>query len=116
MSEKNLPTWIGALSTSYSIEILEATGQPKSAAELSRELDAPIATVYRRLEELVESDLLTQDGSRVSDDGRQEKVYRRTIDGFSLEFRMDALVVETNAHSEARAALAETWDAMRQTT
>lgn len=116
MPENDLPTWIGALSTSYSIEIIEATGKPKSAAELSEELDAPIATVYRRIEDLVDSDLLTQDGSRLSDDGRREKVYRRTIDGFSLEFRMGEMVVETNAHSEARASLAETWDAMRQTT
>lgn len=116
MTENDLPTWIGTLSTSYSIEILESTGQPKSAAELSEELDAPIATVYRRLDELVEAALLTQDGTRLSDDGRTEKVYRRTIDGFSLTFTMDDLVVQTNEHSEARAALAETWSAMRQTT
>ena len=116
MPENELPTWIGALSTSYSIEILEATAKPKSAAELSKDIDAPIATVYRRIEDLVEADLLIQDGTRLSDDGRSEKVYRRTIDGFSLEFQVDDMVVETNAHSEARASLAETWDAMRQTT
>lgn len=116
MSEHNLPSWIRTLSTSYTVEILEITAQPKSASEISAELDAPIATVYRRLDDLAEAKLLTIDGSRLSDDGRREKIYRRTIDGFSIDFTIENLVVETEIHSEARASLADTWSTLRSPT
>lgn len=107
------PAWISSLALSYTVEILEAAGSPQSAAELSDQLGAPIATVYRRVDHLVEMGLLELDGNRLSSEGRREKTYRRTIDGFSIEFRPDCIAVEKEAFSEARAALAETWDTLR---
>lgn len=113
MSDCELPDWFDTLATSYTVEILEIANQPRSAGELSDELDAPIATVYRRVDTLVDCGLLELDGNRLSDDGRREKTYRRTIDGLSIEFTPEAVVVDTDEFSEARAALADTWGALR---
>ncbi|ELY34960.1 hypothetical protein C497_14512 [Halalkalicoccus jeotgali B3] len=41
-----------ALGNEYNAEILGATDEPRSAQALSDELDIPIATCYRRLEQL----------------------------------------------------------------
>lgn len=114
MSRTHLPPWFDALAASYTVEILELADQPRSATELSDRLDAPIATVYRRVGDLVDDGLLVLAGNRLSADGRGEKIYRRTIDGFSIEFGLDDVVVETENYSEARASLAKTWDALRQ--
>lgn len=107
------PEWIELLSASYTVEILQSAGHAKSASELSHEIEAPIATVYRRIEALVADGLLERTGNRLSADGRQEKVYRRTLDGFCLKFTMAGVAIEKESHSEARAALADTWSTLR---
>lgn len=107
------PNWITSLSLSYTVELLEAAGTPQSAGELSDQLGAPFATVYRRVDHLVDMGLLEVDGERLSEDGRREKTFQRTIDGFSTEFRPDCIAVEKETHSEARAPLAETWETLR---
>lgn len=87
--------------TKYSVEILCATRSPKSAQELSDELDIPIATCYRRIDDLLECGLLTEDGSHISDDGRRTTIYRRTVDRITVELsdRPELSVVE---RSEAK--------------
>jgi DNA-binding PadR family transcriptional regulator len=52
---------IRPLGKKYSAEILTATTEPCSARELSEELDIPIATSYRRIEELLNAGLLALD-------------------------------------------------------
>src|SRR6056297_1913270 len=49
---------IEVLGNKYNTEILSATTDPKSAQDLSDELDVPIATCYRRINELTETNLL----------------------------------------------------------
>ena len=62
------------LGNKYNAEILQATHTPKSAQELSEELDIPIATAYRRIEELEDEDLLEMEGREFSEEGRRTKV------------------------------------------
>lgn len=80
-----IETLLGALGGKYAARILGAAGEPTSAQELSEALDVPIATCYRRIEELEDADLLVCEGEKTSDRGRRTKVYRRTIDGASLD-------------------------------
>jgi len=75
---------LAALGGKYAARILTAAGTPKSAQELSEELDVPIATCYRRIEELEAVELLTCEGRKTSDRGRRTKVYQRTIDAAEL--------------------------------
>src|SRR6056297_2953842 len=77
---------LSALGNKYSAEILCAAGTPKSAQALSEDIEIPIATCYRRIEELVEAGLLECEGRRLSDEGRRTNIYRRTLDEIEIDF------------------------------
>jgi predicted ArsR family transcriptional regulator len=96
------------LGNKYSAEILDATDEPRSAQELSDELGVPIATCYRRIEELTEHDLLELHDNVLSDDRRRIKVYRRSVDGVQVEFD-DVLTVDIEERSEVTSTLDEAW-------
>ncbi|PSP42451.1 ArsR family transcriptional regulator [Halobacteriales archaeon QH_2_66_30] len=96
------------LGNKYSAEILDATDEPRSAQELSDELDIPIATCYRRIDELTEHDLLELHDNILSDDRRRIKVYRRNVDAVRVEFD-EALTVDIEERSEVTNTLDEAW-------
>lgn len=73
------------LGREYSVQILRATAEPKSAPHLSDTLGIPVATCYRRINELVEVGLLEQCGT--SRGGSNESsVYQRTTDAVGIRF------------------------------
>ena len=104
---------IEVLGNKYNPEILDAASEPKSAQELSDELDVPIATCYRRIEELTEAGLLELHDRPLSEEHRRIKVYRRCIDEVSIDFR-DGLNVELEQRSEIADKLDEVWRRMSQ--
>ena len=97
------------LGNKYNAEILSATTEPKSAQELSDELDIPIGTSYRRIEELTEADLLELSGREFSDEGRRTKVYRRDIDALRVTFETDDVAVSVEDRPEAENSLVDVW-------
>jgi predicted ArsR family transcriptional regulator len=96
------------LGNKYSAEILDATDEPISAQDLSDELGIPIATCYRRIDELTEHDLLELHDNILSDDRRRIKVYRRNVDEVRVDFD-DELTVEIEERSEVTNKLDEAW-------
>jgi predicted ArsR family transcriptional regulator len=96
------------LGNKYSAEILDATDEPQSAQELSDELDIPIATCYRRIDELTEHDLLELHDNILSDDRRRIKVYRRNVEEVRIDFE-DSLEVRIEERSEVTNKLDEAW-------
>ena len=96
------------LGNKYSAEILEATDEPRSAQELSDELDIPIATCYRRIDELTEHGLLELHDNILSDDRRRIKVYRRNVQEVRVDFD-DALDVHVEERTEVTNKLDEAW-------
>jgi predicted ArsR family transcriptional regulator len=96
------------LGNKYSAEILNATDEPQSAQELSDELGIPIATCYRRIDELTEHDLLELHDNILSDDRRRIKVYRRNVDTLRIDFE-ESLTVDTEERSEVTNKLDEAW-------
>ena len=96
------------LGNKYSADILEATGEPRSAQELSDELGIPIATCYRRIDELTEHDLLELHDNILSDDRRRIKVYRRNVDAVRVEFD-ETLTVDIDERTEVTNKLDEAW-------
>jgi len=96
------------LGNKYSAEILDATDEARSAQELSDELGIPIATCYRRIDELTEHDLLELHDNILSDDRRRIKVYRRSVDSVSIDFE-DELAVDIQDRSEVTNTLDEAW-------
>mgnify|MGYP000485782954 FL=1 len=96
------------LGNKYSAEILEATDEPRSAQDLSEELEIPIATCYRRIDELTEHDLLELHDNILSDDRRRIKVYRRSVDAVRVEFE-STLTVDIEERREVTNKLDEAW-------
>lgn len=82
---------IAAIGTKYNADILRASGQPQSAQELTEKLDIPIATCYRRIEQLIEANLLTLHDCVLSDQHRQTNIYQRHIDEITIQFRKDGI-------------------------
>ncbi|WP_435174411.1 ArsR/SmtB family transcription factor [Halorussus sp. AFM4] len=97
------------LGNKYNAEILRATSEAKSAQELSDELEIPIATSYRRIEELTEADLLELSGREFSDEGRRTKVYRRNVDALEISFEDEAIDVATEDRPDVDNSLADVW-------
>jgi DNA-binding Lrp family transcriptional regulator len=85
----------------YAVEILTATSEPKTAMELSDQLDIPIATCYRRINQLQEHNLLEETGMTLSDRHQQSRQFRRTIEGIALEFA-DSLTVCYEGDSQGK--------------
>ena len=96
------------LGNKYSAEILDATDEPQSAQELSDELGIPIATCYRRIDELTEHNLLELHDNILSDDRRRIKVYRRNVDTVQIDFE-ESLTVDIEERSEVTNKLDEAW-------
>ncbi|MFB1065128.1 helix-turn-helix domain-containing protein [Natrinema sp. H-ect4] len=68
--------------------ILIATSEgPKTAKELTKQTDSSSATVYRRINNLLESDLLAE-CVRFENDGSHTTAYETTVD--DLRVRIDA--------------------------
>ena len=101
------------LGNKYNAEILRATHVPKSAQDLSEELDIPIATSYRRIEELCEYNLLTLEGKELSEEGRRTKVYRRQVDELTVDFGTEAVDLEFKERTEAKNNLVDVWSDLR---
>ncbi|MFB6308631.1 MAG: helix-turn-helix domain-containing protein [Haloarculaceae archaeon] len=96
------------LGNKYSAEILDATDEPASAQELSEQLDIPIATCYRRIDELTEHDLLELHDNILSDDRRRIKVYRRKVEHVRVDFD-EELSVHVEERTEVTNKLDEAW-------
>ena len=97
------------LGNEYNPSILQATNEPRSAQDLSDELDIPIATCYRRIDELTEAELLELHDRPLSDERRRVNVYRRNIDGVQVEFEGSECSVSIEKRSDIKNKLDDVW-------
>lgn len=87
-STTNPATQLDVLGDDCARTILVATSEgPKTAKELTERTDSSSATVYRRINNLLESDLVAE-CVRFEDDGSHTTAYEATVD--SLRVRIDA--------------------------
>lgn len=98
-----------ALGNEYNAEILQAAKEPRSAQELSEQLGVPIATCYRRIDELTETDLLELHDRPLSDEHRRVNVYRRNVDEVRVEFVDDDVLIAVEERSEIKNKLDDVW-------
>ena len=99
------------LGNKYNTDILSATTEPKSAQDLSDELDVPIATCYRRIDELTDADLLTLHDRPLSDEHRRIKVYRRNVDKVEVSFE-GGVSIDIAERSAVKNKLDDVWRTM----
>lgn len=76
---------IAVLGRKYSSKILAAADEPVAAGELSDELSIPIATCYRRLDELAAAGLLTRHHGEGADSSPITR-FQRTTDAIDIRF------------------------------
>lgn len=107
-SEDSVET-LRKLGKKYSAEILGATDEAASAQELSDDLGVPIATCYRRIEELSESGLLELSDSVLSEEHRRVDVYRRSVDEIRVGFGADGLSISIEERSHVKTKLDDAW-------
>lgn len=111
MVEEEIPKEVvEVLGNKYSTEILLATGEPLSAREISEEFDIPIATAYRRIEELTEVGLLEQEGRVLTDEDQRSNIYRRNVSEVVLNFEDSNFSIEERQQTEN--ALDDVWRTM----
>ncbi|WP_222918391.1 winged helix-turn-helix domain-containing protein [Natrinema sp. SYSU A 869] len=73
--------------------ILIATSEgPKTAKELTKRTDSSSATVYRRINNLLESDLVAE-CVRFDDDGSHTTAYEATVDVLRIQIDADGIDV-----------------------
>ena len=99
---------IEVLGNKYNTDILSATSEPKSAQDLSEELDVPIATCYRRIDELTDAELLELYDRPLSEEHRRVKVYRRNVDQVEIDFQ-DGVTVNITERTEVKNRLDDVW-------
>ena len=99
---------IEVLGNKYNTDILSATTEPKSAQDLSEELDVPIATCYRRIEELTDAKLLELYDRPLSEEHRRVKVYRRNVDQVEIDFQ-GGVTVNVTERTEVKNRLDDVW-------
>ncbi|MDF9746003.1 winged helix-turn-helix domain-containing protein [Natrinema salsiterrestre] len=80
--------------------ILVATSDgPKTAKELTERTDSSSATVYRRINNLLESDLLAE-CVRFDDDGSHTTAYEATVDVLRVRIAADGIDVAVSDGEE----------------
>lgn len=104
--------FLRVLGNKYSVDILEATTTPRSAQELSEELDIPLATCYRRLETMAELGMLEVREGR-SEHGRQRDMYRRAVDEIQVSIS-DSTAVTTEERASASRTMDRLWSRLRR--
>lgn len=95
-TEPDLGTVLGLFEDEYARAILAATSdEPMTVGELTDRIDAAPATLYRRVERLVDAGFL-EEGTRVRSDGHHESTYEATVvglhvtlEGGSYEFEIE---------------------------
>lgn len=97
------------LGNEYNPEILRAANEPRSAQDLSDELDVPIATCYRRIEELTDAELLELHDRPLSDEHRRINVYRRNVDEIQIEFDGTDVSITIQERAEIKDKLDDVW-------
>lgn len=97
------------LGNEYNPQILSFAHEPRSAQELSDELNVPIATCYRRIEELQEANLLEHHDRVLSDERRRVNVYRRNIEEIVVQFNDGDVSVDVEERQQIKNRLDEAW-------
>ena len=105
---------LAALGNEYNPDILRDADEPHSAQEFSNMLDIPIATCYRRIEELTAAGLLELHDRVLSDEHRRTNVYRREVDEIVIRFDGQECNVQVTERPEVKNKLDDVWRKIAQ--
>ncbi len=96
-------------------QILAATSrEPLSARALSGELDVARSTIYRRVEEMVDNDLLVE-RTRIEPDGSHHSVYEANVDHLDVDIVDGRIEVSVHVREDAAQRFSRIWNDIRDT-
>ena len=95
-------------------QILAATSrETRSAKELSEECDVALSTIYRRVEDMIEHDLLVE-RTRIESDGSHHSVYKANIDHLDVAIEHGTLEVNVHIREDAAQRFSRIWSDIRE--
>jgi predicted transcriptional regulator len=104
-----------ALSDEYSRKILlETIIKAKPVEELSRSLDIPISTAYRRVKEMCDEGLLTVEKTAMGTDGKKFETYRSAFRGFNIDLSSTDSEMDLVLNEDIADRLTRLWSSMRE--
>ena len=108
---------LGNLGKKYSPDILRSADEPKSAQELSDELDIPVTTSYRRVEALSELGLLEDDdeSAEFGETGRSQTLYQRNVEEIVIRFDGTEMEIESRERETTDQPLTRVWEDLSRT-
>lgn len=102
----NVSHMLELMSDEYILRILDITkNRPLTISDISRDLGIPIASCYRRIEDLIDGDLVrVQD--HVTDRGRRTKGYITTVRRLDIKYSVGDIRIEiTNSDGGKRSLI-----------
>ncbi|WP_324761121.1 ArsR/SmtB family transcription factor [Haloarcula montana] len=95
-------------------QILAATSRdPQSAKELSEACDVAPSTIYRRVEEMLATDLLVE-RTRIESDGSHHSVYEANVDHLDVDIDDGTIDVSVVVREDAAQRFSRIWTDIRE--
>ncbi|MEF8814821.1 MAG: transcriptional regulator [Halovenus sp.] len=105
---------LALLGDEYVQDILVATSEaPKSAKQLSDELDAAPSTIYDRTETMVAHHLLVE-RTRIMEDGSHHSIYEVNVDHLDIDIEDGKLDVQVQTRESPAGRFTTIWNDIRE--
>lgn len=106
---------VSSLSDEYSRKILlSAIPGAKSVEDLSKENDIPLSTCYRRVHELLDSQILIVEKIIVTPDGKKYELIRSAYRSVTVNFENGAIKVDAVINEDVAEKLRRIWITMKE--
>jgi DNA-binding Lrp family transcriptional regulator len=106
---------VQSLSDEYSRKIiLSAISDAKSVEDLSKENDIPLSTCYRRVHELINSQILIVERIIVTPDGKKYEMLRSAFRTVTVNFENGVIKVEAAINEDVEEKLRRMWMSMKE--
>lgn len=113
MSDEDLVAIASILEDDYAREILVHTSiDTHSATELAEACDASEPTIYRRIEQLTDQDLL-ESQQELDPDGHHYKTYVANLEAVTVELEAGEFTVEVTRTTDPADRFTELYDELR---
>ncbi|MDB2290664.1 transcriptional regulator, partial [Halorubrum ezzemoulense] len=85
-----------------------------SAKELSEECDGALSTIYRRVEDMVDNDLLVEQ-TQIENDGSHHSVYEANVDHVDVDIEDGTIDIKMDIREDAAQRFSRIWSDIRDT-
>jgi predicted transcriptional regulator len=81
--------------------------------ELSEECDVALSTIYRRVEDMIDSNLLVE-RTQITSDGSHHSVYEANVDYLDVHIDDGTIDVRAHVREDAAQRFSRIWDDIRK--